>query len=106
MIAGRLNKKIAIEHKGIAEANELGEMIDTGTRWMPARADVVWGSGKRETANLEISYPYDVTFIVWLYLHSRISEGDTVTYAGKRYLIISLEPVPEQRMLYIRAQSE
>lgn len=103
MIAGRLNKKIVIEHNRRTEANSLGEEERTGMRNLPTRADVVWNSGGRKV-DLEVDYPEDVTFIVWIHLYSRIKEGDTVVYAGKRYRINAMQPVPETKTLYLKAE--
>lgn len=105
MIAGRLNKRITIEHTAERRADFFGEEEKAQKVFIPARADVQWGSGRKQTANLEVVYSYSVTFIVWKYLYKRITEGDIVCYAGKRYQVISLEPVPEQNMLYIRAET-
>ena len=105
MIAGRLNKPIVIERSPASSPNILGEEPQTETRREYTRADVVWGAGRRDTSNLEISYPYDVTFIVWSYFHGRVEEGDIVVYLGKKYQIVSLEVVPESRMLYMKART-
>lgn len=104
MIAGKLNKKIVIEHNCATFDNEFGEELRAEERRMLTRADVVWGKGRRDV-DLEISYDYDVTFIVWIYLYKKISEGDFVHYAGKKFQVISLEPLPETRILYIRCQT-
>lgn len=104
MIAGRLNKRIVIEHTQETRSTGLGEELPGKKEFLNARADVVWGNGKR-IADLEIIYSYEVTFIVWLYLKGKVAEGDVITYAGKEYRVISLEPEPETKILYIRAQT-
>lgn len=103
MIAGRLNKRITIEHpEGMAD-NFLGEETPGKKKFLTVRADVIWASGNRVKADEEISYDYNVTFNVWIHLHGRIKEGDIVKYAGGSYQIVSLMPIPEARMLQIRA---
>lgn len=102
MIAGRLNKLVTVEHCRETDDNSLGEETARYIDRFSIRADVVWGQGRREV-DLEIVYSYNVTFIVWLYLYDRIKEGDFLIYAGKSYRVVSMEPVPEQRMLYLRA---
>lgn len=105
MITGRLNKPIVIEHTVTTSEDILGEEIRERVDNIFTRADVVWGSGRRETGNMEVVYSYDVTFIVWMYLYDKIKEGDIVHYLGKKYEIVSMEPVPEQKMVYVRAQT-
>lgn len=105
MTAGRLNKKIVIEHNATTRDNMFGEELSSELQNLPARADVVWGSGRRETADMEVVFSYDVTFIVWIYFYTKIKEGDTIHYMGKKYQVVSMEPQPETRILYLRAQT-
>ena len=104
-MAGRLNKRIVIEHTVESEENITGEELRASVSNMAVRAEVQWRSGRRETSNMEVVFSYDATFIVWLHYQAKISEGDIVHYAGKKFVIVSLETEPETRILYIRAQT-
>lgn len=105
MIAGRLKHRIVVEHYASMEENFLGEDVREAVSHLPLRADVKWGAARCETSNMELVYSYEVSFLVWLHYRDKISEGDIVIYAGKKYRIISLEPDPDLRILYIRAQT-
>lgn len=103
MIAGRLNKRITIERREAISDNFLGEETASRKDYLAVRADVVWSSGNRTRSDEEISFDYNVTFNVWIHLHGKIKEGDIVKYAGGSYQIVELIPLPETRMLQIRA---
>lgn len=105
MIAGRLNKPIVIIHPSETVTTDLGEERGIKKENISTRADVKWGSGRRETANLELVYSYDVTFIVWIYLQDKVKEGDIVRYHGKEYMITSMEAEPETKILYLRCET-
>ena len=102
MISGRLNKHIIIEHTVTTRDLSTGEELASRKEMIPVRADVQWGNGARRNINDEIVPYYAVTFITWDYLARKISEGDKINYSGKKYVVDSLEPMPEQRLLYIK----
>lgn len=102
MMSGRLDKSIVIEHTRALDVTTTGSEVTSEKENIPTRAQVQWGSGSRRDINDEIVPYYAVTFITWSYLYGRIAEGDTVVYAGKKYIIDALQPVPEQKMLYIK----
>lgn len=69
-----------------------------------ARAQIRHDRGTRIEENGEIVHSYDITFIVWIHLLPHIDENDVVEWRKRRYRIISLEPVRETMILYIKAE--
>lgn len=102
MMSGRLKEKIVIEHVDTTSTGSFGDESPKKSTNIPTRAEVQWGNGARRNINDEIVPYYDVTFITWIFLQDKISEGDKVTWRGRKYVIDSLQPVREQKVLYIK----
>lgn len=105
MMAGQLNHLIKVDH--------ITSSCDTITGservkhdLMTTRADVRWGSGSRVNNGDEIVYRYDVTFMVWLYLRNYINQYDLIHFEGRKFVIQSMEPDPDKRILYLRCLAE
>ena len=103
MISGRLNKYITVE-KLTSKVNEFGEETAVYETKYRTRADVVNDSGNRITENGEIFFSYNKTFILWYYHSKLITEVDRILYDGKYYRILTLEPVKENKMLYVKTE--
>lgn len=105
MQSGRLRYPIEIESVQKVERDSLGGER-TKTRIISTRADIRHDRGSRIDDNGEIFHPYDITFIVWLYIKDHIDDYDTVIWEGRRYRIVTLEPVRETQILYIKCTLE
>ena len=103
MISGRLNKCIIIE-KFKSTVNEFGEETAQYVSTYKTRADVLYDNGNRVNENGEIFFSYSKTFVVWYHYNNLITELDRILYGGKYYRIMSLEPVKENKMLYIKTE--
>lgn len=104
MIAGRLTETIMIEHTERRSDSPTGFMLPEDVKRVTTRADVKWGGGGRSNENGEIVYPYDITFICWLYVEKFCDEYDTIRYRGESYAIISIEPDRPGKRLYIKCR--
>lgn len=103
MISGRLNKNILIE-KLVTQINEFGEETTEYVTTYKTRADVVYDNGNRTVENGEVFFSYNKTFILWYYFTKVLTELDRILYEGKYYRILSLEPVQESKILYVRTE--
>lgn len=101
MNPGRLTKRIEIR-RPVTEVNRFREEETRYIDITKTRAEVRHDRGNRLEENGEIVHAYDVTFIVWLYVRDHVEENDIIMWEGKSYRIISLEPVEESKILYIK----
>lgn len=103
MNSGKLKWPIIIEHTENIKGGFYGEQRKKKVKRWHTRASVRFDRGNRIEQNGEIFHSYDIVFTVWLYLFNRISDYDVIVFQGRKYNIVSLEPVKESKILYIKA---
>lgn len=94
MIAGRLTEKIVILKPTIT-VNEVGEQETTYQEERTTRAELLLNGGNRNISNDEISFSYNKTFNVRIYID--LDEFCRIKWNGKYYRILSIETDKENQ---------
>lgn len=103
MKAGRLRERIGIVRRTTVTEQEFGSEKTVETTILTARAEIRHDRGTRLEENGEVVHTYDLTFITWLHVLDHVRETDEVAWRNRRYRIVSLEPVRDSMILYIKA---
>lgn len=94
MIAGRLRETIVILKPTIIQ-NEVGEQETTYQEIRTTRAELLQNGGNRNLSNDEISYSYNKTFNVRIYVE--LDEFYRIKWKNKYYRILSIETNEENQ---------
>jgi SPP1 family predicted phage head-tail adaptor len=89
MQAGLLRDTIEIQ-KRIIDKDDFGSDVETFQHYLSTKAQVIYSSGKRNISNNEITYNYNVTFVIRYCVD--ISESMRINFDEKYYRILSIEP--------------
>lgn len=105
MIAGRLNRRIVIEHVVHTHDDVSGEERPT-VREIHTRAGVRFNSQGRADAMGDVYLRSDITFVLWGYFKDIVGDYDHIIYEGRRYRVDSVEPDDAHMTVYIKATRE
>lgn len=88
MLAGNLRYYIEIYKPTLTE-DEYGQQKETYTKVKATKADVIFGSGRKEEQNQEEIFTYPKTFVIRSY-HT-IMERYRIKFQGKMYRILNID---------------
>lgn len=102
MRSGLLREPIEIYRTAIV-SDEYGSTTEEYTLLSRTRARVIHDSGNRQNSNDEIIFLYYKTFEVWMYVDIQ-ENTDYILWNGRKYRVLSIEPVKEQNKKIIETQ--
>lgn len=101
MQAGLLNKTIRIYRQTLVK-NQFGENESQFKFHRQTRARTDYVGGNRTESNDERVFQYSKTFKVYHYVD--VVETDYIEYNGKKWRILSIEPIPERNEKIINTE--